>query len=203
MNAPACDTTSGVGECVGCRTSSDCASGNAVCDATTQQCVQCSQNSNCPTDAPRCLVSAGQCVQCLGNADCGASAPSPYGEIAWNHDEQHSRAYTAAEMIAGTVPVTIVMGRMACLETASHSEDIVWTTDYGKMLGVAIGAGSHSKVWLWWIAVHHNIIFPGTPMDMGDKSVTLMSGAPAPKTSASASPAMMASPAPSMSDSDG
>jgi hypothetical protein len=134
-------------------------------------------------------------------ANCGLSAPSPYGEIAWNHREKHSRAYTAAEMIAGKVPVETAMGRMACLATASHSEDIVWTTDYGKMLGVAIGTGSHTGVWLWWAAVHHNIIFPGTPMDMGG-AAPLMSGAPMPTSSAGASRSMTAKPSPSMSKPD-
>jgi hypothetical protein len=130
--------------------------------------------------------------------DCGYAAPSPYGEIAWNHREQHSRAYTVTEMAAGKVPVETAMGRMACMATAGHSEDIVWTTDYGKMLGVAIGSGAHSSVWLWWIAVHHNIIFPGTPMDMGG-TAPLMSGAPTPGMSPSASPAMSAGASGSMS----
>ena len=129
--------------------------------------------------------------------NCGLSAPSPYGEIAWNHREQHSRGYTIAEMTAGKVPVETAMGRMACMAAAGHSEDIVWTTDDGKMLGVAIGSGSHKRVWLWWVAVHHNIVFPGTPMDMGG-TAPLMSGAPVPSTSATASPSMMASSSPSM-----
>jgi len=124
--------------------------------------------------------------------NCGLTAPSPYGEIAWNHQEQHSRAYTVRQMIAGKVSVQTAMGRMACMMTASHSEDIVWTTDYGKMLGVAIGSGSHTSVWYWWIAVHHNIVFPGTPMHMSDKAIPLMSGAPMPKPSASGSPSMSA-----------
>jgi len=130
--------------------------------------------------------------------NCGSSAPSPYGEIAWNHQEQHSRAYTMAEMISGKVSVETAMGRMACVATAGHSEDIVWTTDYGKMLGVVIGSGSHTRVWLWWAAVHHNIIFPGTPMDMGG-TTPLMSGAPMPATSASPSSSMSKSTSPSMS----
>ena len=121
--------------------------------------------------------------------DCGLSAPSPYGEIAWNHRERHSRAYTAAEMIDGKVSVETAMGRMACLKTGRRSEDIVWTTDFGTMLGVAIGTGSHTGVWLWWAAVHHNIIFPGTPMNMGGPA-PLMSGAPMPTTAASAAPSM-------------
>jgi serine/threonine protein kinase len=125
--------------------------------------------------------------------NCGLAAPSSYGEIAWNHQGQHSRAYTVHQMIAGKVPVQTAMGRMACLMTASHSEDIVWTTDYGKMLGVEIGRGSHTGTWYWWVAVHHNIVFPGTPMQMSRKTVSLMSGAPMPKTSASRSPSMSAS----------
>jgi serine/threonine protein kinase len=130
--------------------------------------------------------------------NCGLSAPSPYGETAWNHQEQHSHAYTVAEMISGKVSVETAMGRMACVTTAGHSEDIVWTTDYGKMLGVAIGSGSHTRVWLWWAAVHHNIIFPGTPMDMGG-TTPLMSGAPMPTTAASTSPSKSARPSPSKS----
>jgi len=137
--------------------------------------------------------------------DCGMAAPSPYGEVTWNHREQHSRAYTMAEMISGKVSVVTAMGRMACMATAHQSEDIVWTTDYGKMLGVAIGNGSHTGVWFWWIAVHHNIIFPGTPMDMGGKSVSLMAGVPTPSMStgpsmsSGSSPSMTASPSPAMS----
>lgn len=139
--------------------------------------------------------------------DCGLSAPNPYGEATWNHQEKHSHAYTIGEMTSGKVPVTTAMGRMACLLTAHRSEDIVWTTDYGRMLGIAIGHGSHTGVWLWWIAVHHNIVFPGTPMGMGDNSVTLMNGAP----TGSPSPSMMSSsmstpaaaPAPSMSNAMG
>jgi serine/threonine protein kinase len=130
--------------------------------------------------------------------NCGLSAPSPYGEIAWNHQEQHSRAYTMAEMISGRVSVEAAMGRMACVATAGHSEDIVWTTDYGKMLGVVIGSSSHTRVWLWWAAVHHNIIFPGTPMDMGG-TTPLMSGAPMPTTAASNSPSMSSGTSSSMS----
>jgi hypothetical protein len=130
--------------------------------------------------------------------DCGLAAPSPYGEIAWNHQERHSRAYTIGQMIAGKVPVQTAMGRMACV-MASHSEDIVWTTDYGKLLGVVIGNGSHTDVWYWWVAVHHNVVFPGTPMDMGSKA-PLMAGAPMPTISASGSPSMSPSamPSPSM-----
>jgi serine/threonine protein kinase len=125
--------------------------------------------------------------------DCGLTAPTSYGEIAWNHREQHSRAHTIKAMIAGKVSLEAAMGRMACVATGSHSEDIVWTTDYGKMLGVAIGTGPHAGIWYWWADVHHNIVFPGTPMDMGGKA-PLMSGAPMPGTQATGSPSMPASP---------
>jgi hypothetical protein len=134
--------------------------------------------------------------------DCGSAAPNNYGEVAWNHREQHSRAYSVGAMVSGKVSVLAAMGRMACMTTARHSEDVVWTTDYGNMLGVVIGSGSHTGVWNWWIAVHHNIIFPGTPMNMGDTSVALMSGAPTPASmTTGASPSM--SPSPSMSKSAG
>jgi serine/threonine protein kinase len=118
--------------------------------------------------------------------NCGSSAPGPYAEIAWNYRAKHSRGVAMAKMIAGKVPVATAMGRMACVATPGHSEDIVWTTDDGKMLGVTIGSGPHTGVWLWWTAVHRNIIFPGTPMGVGDKAVSpLMAGAPTPTSSAS------------------
>lgn len=97
-------------------------------------------------------------------ADCGAAVPpSPYGEIGWNHDEEHPGTYTIAQMQAGTVPFGKAAGRMACIPTAGGSEDIVWTTDIGNLLGVAIGSGPAVSVWDWWVPVHHWIVFPGTP----------------------------------------
>jgi hypothetical protein len=95
--------------------------------------------------------------------DCGPGATSPFGEVAWNHDEAHPRTYTVAQMAAGTVPFASAAGRVACVATAHGSEDFVWTTDIGNMLGVAIGKGSALSVWNWWIPVHHWILFPGTP----------------------------------------
>src|SRR5262249_13587828 len=39
--ASICDASSGVGVCVGCRTSNDCGGPLRICDTTTKQCVQC------------------------------------------------------------------------------------------------------------------------------------------------------------------
>jgi hypothetical protein len=59
-------------------------------------------------------------------ANCGSSAPpSPYGEIEWNHDEEHSGNYTVAQMAAGKVPFDKAAGRAPCIPTAGGSEDIV------------------------------------------------------------------------------
>jgi hypothetical protein len=81
-------------------------------------------------------------------------------------------------MAAGKVPFASAAGRMACIATAHGSEDIIWTDDIGDMLGVAIGSGPGASVWNWWVAVHHWILFPGTPSmpSMGSCSV-LMAGA--------------------------
>jgi hypothetical protein len=38
----------------------------------------------------------------------------------------------------------------------------VWTADAGMMLGWAIGSGPVEPVYLWWVDMHHDIIFPGT-----------------------------------------
>jgi len=73
-NAPTCDTSSGIGVCVGCSSAAPCGN-NSICDAATAQCVECAVNSDCPADHPRCLVAEGQCVQCLNNSDCGTASP--------------------------------------------------------------------------------------------------------------------------------
>jgi hypothetical protein len=48
--------------------------------------------------------------------------------------------------------------------TPNGSEYIVWTQDYGHLLGYATGAASHEQVWNWFYTVHHNITFPGQSM---------------------------------------
>jgi hypothetical protein len=106
-------------------------------------------------------VNSGQFQQNV--EDCGLIAPSPLGEVGWNHDELHPRTYTVAEMAAGKVPYASAAGRVACVATANASEDIIWTDDIGNMLGVATGSGPVANIWYWWVAVHHWILFPGTP----------------------------------------
>jgi protein kinase-like protein len=144
-------------------------------------------------------------------ADCGAATPpSPYGERGWNHDELHPTAYSIAQMEAGQVPFEKAAGRMACIPTAGGSEDIVWTTDIGNMLGVAIGSGTAVDVWNWWVPVHHWILFPGTPSMASMNSCSglmrqatgcSMTGSSMPSSSMSASASMGSSTMPSSSKS--
>jgi hypothetical protein len=94
--AQICDTSSGVGVCVGCRSSADCVDGNPLCDLVSQRCVECLSNADCGIAQPICeprnfTCRAGctsnaqcsgsrpvcnpvgtHCVQCLSNADCAA-----------------------------------------------------------------------------------------------------------------------------------
>jgi Protein kinase domain len=130
--------------------------------------------------------------------DCGVGATNPFGEVAWNHDEMHPRTYTVAQMAAGQVPFASAAGRMTCVATAHGSEDIVWTTDIGDMLGVAIGKGSAVSVWYWWVPVHHWILFPGTPsMASMNSCSVLMHAATGCSTPASQKPSSSMGPTPS------
>jgi serine/threonine protein kinase len=98
-------------------------------------------------------------------SNCGAG--QAYGEIGWNHQEAHPGGYTLAEMTSPTIEQQQlqIMGRIACFAVPhSNYYDIVWTSDVGMMLGVAIGKGSPADVYDWWIDIHHNVIFPGTEM---------------------------------------
>jgi len=46
----------------------------------------------------------------------------------------------------------------------SGAENFVWTQDDGHLLGWVSGP-VHEDVWNWWVGVHHNIGFAGSPMN--------------------------------------
>ncbi|MGH3204329.1 MAG: serine/threonine-protein kinase [Streptosporangiaceae bacterium] len=89
--------------------------------------------------------------------------------------------YVAPEQIQGTsvlgqadqyslgcvlyeVPDTQAAGRVFC-DFGNAQENFVWTQDDGHMLGYVAGP-VHEDVWNWWVGVHHNIGFAGSPMNM-------------------------------------
>jgi serine/threonine protein kinase len=107
---------------------------------------------------------AGKSFRTVVNTqNCGYAAPQPMGEVSWNHSDQHTLKYSVAQMASGTVPTDIAAGRMFCIQLAGGGENIIWTENYGHLLVVAKGAVSHEQVWLWFVAVHHNVAFKGAP----------------------------------------
>jgi serine/threonine protein kinase len=107
---------------------------------------------------------AGKSIRAVVNTqNCGYAAPQPMGEVSWNHSDQHTLKYSVAQMASGTVPTDIAAGRMFCIQLAGGGENIIWTENYGHLLVVAKGAVSHEQVWLWFVAVHHNVAFKGAP----------------------------------------
>ena len=94
--------------------------------------------------------------------DCGLD--QTFGEVGWNHMFQHPKTYTVAQMAGGMVTDAQAAGRVFCT-FANAQEDFVWTQDDGHMLGWAAGP-VHEDVWNWWVDVHHNIGFAGSPMNM-------------------------------------
>lgn len=92
--------------------------------------------------------------------DCGLTSPSAAGEVAWNHQFRHPRAYSIAQMASGQVTSLEAAGRVFCTMTDSAQEDMVWTQDDGRLLGWVAGA-PHEDVWNWWMAVHHNLVLGG------------------------------------------
>jgi hypothetical protein len=146
-------------------------------------------------------VYAGQFRQNF--SDCGLE--QTVGEAGWNHMFQHPKAYTVAQMSAGMVTDAQAVGRVFCTFTQGL-EYIVWTQGDGRLLAYVAGP-VHEDVWLWWVAIHHNIGLGGAAMNMN------MGPSPAPGTTCAApgttctapamsgtSPSMHAtSPAPGMS----
>jgi hypothetical protein len=64
----------------------------------------------------------------------------------------------------GCVPFSAGAGRVFC-DFSNAQEYFVWTQDDGHLLGYAAGP-VHEDVWNWWVGVHHNIGFAGSPMNM-------------------------------------
>jgi hypothetical protein len=91
--------------------------------------------------------------------DC--SRTSTNGEIAWNHDFQHSRKYPMSMFISGQVTDDKAAGRMYCTFN-NDVLDLVWTQDDGRLMAELSGA-PHFDAFQWWVGVHHAIVFPGSP----------------------------------------
>ena len=87
-----------------------------------------------------------------------------YGEVGWNHQFQHPKTFTVEQMTMGKVTDDQAAGRVFCTYTQGL-EYMVWTQDDGHLMGYVAGP-VHGNVWTWWVAVHHNIGFGGSPMNM-------------------------------------
>jgi hypothetical protein len=94
--------------------------------------------------------------------DCGLG--QTFGEVGWNHQFQHPKNYSVAQMSAGMVTDDQAAGRVFCT-FSDGQEYFAWTQDDGHLLAVADGP-VHEDVWNWWVAVHHNIGLGGLPMHM-------------------------------------
>jgi hypothetical protein len=92
-------------------------------------------------------------------SDC--TRTSTNGEIAWNHDFEHSRKYPLRMFTAGQIADDQAAGRMYCTFT-NDVLDLVWTQDDGRVLAELSGA-PHFDAFQWWVGVHHSIVFPGSP----------------------------------------
>ena len=91
--------------------------------------------------------------------DC--SATSTNGEIAWNHDFEHSRKYPISMFFSGQITDDKAAGRMYCTFN-NDVLDLVWTQNDGHLMAELTGA-PHFDAFQWWVGVHHSIAFPGSP----------------------------------------
>jgi serine/threonine protein kinase len=97
------------------------------------------------------------------SGDCETHKPA--GEISWNHDYDHGRTYSVAQLISGHLnALTQAAGRVFC-NYVNGQEYMVWTQNDGRLLASAYGP-VHGDVWEWWYPVHHNIGFSAAPMKM-------------------------------------
>ncbi len=107
------------------------------------------------------MLNAGQFKANTG--DCQTHDPA--GELSWNHDYDHGRTYSVAQLISGHLnALTQAAGRVFC-NYVNGQEYMVWTQNDGRLLASAYGP-VHGDVWEWWYPVHHNIGFGAAPMQM-------------------------------------
>jgi hypothetical protein len=99
--------------------------------------------------------------------DCGLAAPQPTGgEVGWNHEFEHPKTYTIAQMSAGQVTEAQAAGRVFCITDATTGVvDFIWTQDVGRILAWVVGP-LHEQVWDWWLSIHHAISIGSPPMRM-------------------------------------
>ena len=91
----------------------------------------------------------------------GCGLNNTFGEVGWNHMFGHPKTFTVAQMSTGMVTDAKAAGRVFCT-FGSGQESFVWTQDDGHLLGYVVGP-VHEDVWNWWVGVHHNIGFVGSP----------------------------------------
>jgi len=91
--------------------------------------------------------------------DCGLHSTN--GEVSWNHDYEHSKKYSVAQVRDGMASDEDAAGRVFCIYTEGY-QYFVWTDDDGRMLGVVAGY-PHTSTWPWWHDVHHDMAVHGMP----------------------------------------
>jgi len=85
----------------------------------------------------------------------GCSTRSTSGESSWNHNYQHPRGYSLAQVRAGTLTDDQASGRLFC--TVDNGElHVVWTDNHGVLLAEMTGF-PHVDAYKWWRHVHHNL----------------------------------------------
>ncbi len=130
--------------------------------------------------------------------DCGLE--QTVGEVGWNHQFQHPKTYTVAQMTAGKVTDDQAVGRVFC-NFSQGLEYMIWTQGDGHVMGIVVGA-PHEAVWKWWVAIHHNIPLGGVSMNMNmtPSASPSMSSMPSSTSSMPSSTSSMSpSPSPSAS----
>jgi len=84
------------------------------------------------------------------------------GEVSWNHNFEHPRHFTLAQVASGTLrDDTQAAGRVFC-RLRDGVITIVWTDNHANMLGTVTGA-PHSLVFRWWKRVHHDLAIGDMP----------------------------------------
>lgn len=94
------------------------------------------------------------------------STRSTSGESSWNHNYQHPKGFSLAQLRAGHLTDDQAAGRLFCTVTNGQLY-VLWTDNNGMLLGELTGF-PHVDAYKWWRHVHHNLeVVPMTGMHTG------------------------------------
>jgi CHRD domain len=91
--------------------------------------------------------------------------PGATGEAAWRHPPYPVQTTQLDPSMPASMAKRGWEGRVFCGQSSSQLFQFEWTFDPGRLLGIATSL-NHDDLWVWWHAIHHNLLLESMNMAM-------------------------------------